>query len=190
MTEHQSTLPRLAQSHPQAGCASASGPAFAEGFRFGVRLLVSGGQTGVDRGALDAAITIGLPHGGWCPRDRKAEDGPIPRQYQLLEMTSEDYSHRTRQNVLDSQATLILSQGHLSGGTALTRRLAEELNRPLLVIKQEAAQEAQLVLQIQQWLAELQPPVLNVAGPRESQRPGIGDWANRIIQAVFTSARR
>src|SRR5688572_12994856 len=89
-----------------------------------VQRIVSGGQTGVDRGALDAAIALGIEHGGWCPRGRLAEDGQIPRRYQLTETKTSKYRERTERNVLDSDGTLILFRALLSGGTELTRRLA------------------------------------------------------------------
>ena len=94
--------------------------------------IVSGGQTGVDRGALDAAIELAIPHGGWCPRGRLAEDGPIPEQYGLIETDSPDYPSRTQRNVVESDATLILFRGRIAGGTELTFRLAEEHQRPRL----------------------------------------------------------
>ncbi|MEE3218652.1 MAG: putative molybdenum carrier protein, partial [Planctomycetota bacterium] len=80
-----------------------------------IQKLISGGQTGVDRGALDVAIQLNIPHGGWCPRDRRAADGQIPRQYQLTETELVDYKERTERNVIDSDATLILVRGPLSG---------------------------------------------------------------------------
>ncbi|MEM8679348.1 MAG: putative molybdenum carrier protein, partial [Planctomycetota bacterium] len=92
--------------------------------------VVSGGQTGVDRGALDAAIYLGLPHGGWCPRGRLAEDGVIPARYELQETTAPQYAVRTEKNVIDSDATLILHSGPLSGGTKYTRAMAEKHQRP------------------------------------------------------------
>ena len=92
--------------------------------------IISGGQTGVDRGALDAAISLGIPHGGWCPRGRLAEDGRIPDRYQLRETDSPDYPSRTEQNVLDSDATLILYRGRIAGGTEFTLRLAQQHGRP------------------------------------------------------------
>src|SRR5690606_30676655 len=95
--------------------------------------VVSGGQTGVDRAALDAALRLGLPCGGWCPAGRWAEDGPIPERYPLRETESADPAERTARNVRDSDATLILSPRPLRGGTAGTREVAERLGRPFHV---------------------------------------------------------
>ena len=96
--------------------------------------VVSGGQTGVDRAALDAARALGLPSGGWCPRGRKAEDGAIPTEYPLRETPGDDYAQRTEWNVRDASATLVLTRGQPSPGTALTIELARRLERPLLVL--------------------------------------------------------
>jgi hypothetical protein len=113
-----------------------------------VRKIVSGGQSGVDRGALDAAMTIGLECGGWCPRGRRAEDGVIADIYSLQETPSTDYNQRTEWNVRDSDATLILNEGALVGGTALTLELARRLNKPCLVIQLDE----QLSEEISPWL--------------------------------------
>ena len=102
--------------------------------------IISGGQTGVDRAALDAAIELGIPHGGWCPRGRRAEDGAIPTRYQLKEIEGIDYSERTRRNILESDATLILTSGPLQGGTLLTFNLCNKLGRPVRVVQLEPQQ--------------------------------------------------
>jgi predicted Rossmann fold nucleotide-binding protein DprA/Smf involved in DNA uptake len=96
-----------------------------------VRKIVSGGQTGVDRAALDIALALGIPCGGWCPRGRGAEDGVIPARYPLQETCSHDYAERTRRNVIDSDGTLILAIGALHGGTLLTAQLAEKAASPV-----------------------------------------------------------
>ena len=147
--------------------------------------IVSGGQTGVDRGALDAAIALGIAHGGWCPRGRLAEDGRIPDRYELLETDSPDYSVRTEQNVLDSDATLILYRGRLSGGTELTLHLAERHRRPHMVVDLDRPCPAE---EVRQWLHSQQAEVLNVAGPRESQNPGIAARTAEFLAQVFGPA--
>jgi hypothetical protein len=144
--------------------------------------IVSGGQTGVDRGALDAAIELGIAHGGWCPRGRLAEDGRIPRRYRLAETDSPEYRARTEQNVLDSDATLILYRGRLSGGTELTLQLALTHGKPCLAVDLEAAPELDA---IRRWLAESAPEILNVAGPRESQCPGIASEAADFLRRLL-----
>lgn len=96
-----------------------------------IKKIISGGQTGVDQGALDGAIHCSITHGGWIPAGRKTECGPLPEKYNMQEMKSSFYPDRTRQNIIDSDATLIISRGSLSGGTALTYKIAKELGKPL-----------------------------------------------------------
>lgn len=147
--------------------------------------IVSGGQTGVDRGALDAAIASGIPHGGWCPRGRLAEDGTIPAHYQLTETDSPEYHLRTEKNVLDSDATLILCRGELKGGTKLTRQLAARHARPCLVVDLDQSIDLD---EIRRWILQSQVATLNVAGPRESQSPGISAQAEELIRRLFTES--
>ena len=144
--------------------------------------IVSGGQTGVDRAALDAAIALGIPHGGWCPRGRMAEDGPIPDRYELTETDSPEYWVRTERNVLDSDATLILYRERLSGGTELTLRLARQHDRPHLVVDMEDPPSSDT---FHAWMQTNQVGVLNVAGPRESQNPEIAAAAQWFLQTMF-----
>lgn len=149
-----------------------------------LKKIVSGGQTGVDRAALDVAVFLDIEHGGWCPLGRRAEDGPIPENYQLTETQARDYAIRTEKNVTDSDGTLILYRQRTTGGTELTRRLAQKWDRPLLCIDlDELESGAQEVLQanFQDWLNQHAIQVLNVAGPRESSCPGISQLAERIL---------
>lgn len=146
--------------------------------------IVSGGQTGVDRAALDVAIEQGIPHGGWCPRGRIAEDGSIPVRYQLTEHESASYPARTEQNVIDSDATLILYEGSLRGGSSLTKRFCIEHKRRFLAVRMND----QALMKVRDWLDEHRPRVLNTAGPRESTRPGIGDRTLDFLHRVLTSS--
>ena len=147
--------------------------------------LVSGAQTGVDMAALDAALAIGIPCGGWVPRGRFNEDGPIPARYPVAETTRRKLAQRTEWNVRDSDATLILSRGALSGGSALTRRLAQRYAKRCLVIDLAAATAEEAVGQISSWLEMVEGSVLNVAGPRRSSDPGIYALAYPVIEAVL-----
>jgi len=152
-----------------------------------LRRIVSGGQTGVDRAALDVAIACKVPHGGWCPAGRRAEDGPIDPRYQLRETESEKYDERTEKNVIDSDGTLILCRGELTGGTKLTRRYTRRHKRPLRVVDfDEIANHKAAVDDVRRWLASQQIEVLNVAGPRESTAPGIGTEAAAFLRKLFS----
>ncbi len=144
--------------------------------------VISGGQTGVDRAALDAALDAGLDCGGWCPKGRRAEDGTIPDRYPLKETESADYRDRTRRNIADSDGTLILVVGAISGGTALTRELALAMPKPLCVIDLDSPAPWSEVCG---WIRDNDIRTLNVAGPRESQRPGIADRAVEYLSALF-----
>lgn len=144
--------------------------------------IISGGQTGVDRGALEAAIAFGIEHGGWCPRGRLSEDGSIPSRYTLREMESTEYAVRTEQNIIDSDATLILHDGPLRGGTLLTKRLAMRLKKPLLAVP--IAPEFDPA-PVRRWLCEVRPEILNVAGPRGSSHRGIEDRARCAMLRVL-----
>lgn len=149
-----------------------------------IERIVSGGQTGVDRGALDAALRAGVPVGGWCPRGRRAEDGVIPTVYPLQETPSTSYTERTRRNVIDSDGTLILNSGcALTGGTAFTKTVAEQTGKPHLVVDFKADTDP---LSIVAWLEGANIEILNVAGPRESQNPGIQDLADRFVSDVLS----
>ena len=150
------------------------------------RKLVSGGQVGVDRAALDWAIENGVPHGGWCPLGRRAIDGPLPDRYQLREADSPAYVHRTRLNVRDSEATLIINQGALEGGTRLTLRYAEELGKPCLYVQADDDQPLDALAEaIRQWLTEGKYHTLNIAGPRETQRKGIYAITRQLLDRAL-----
>lgn len=150
-----------------------------------VERIVSGGQTGVDRAALDTALLLGIPSGGWCPRGRKAEDGPIDARYPLRETPSADYPERTEWNVRDSDGTLVLTRGRPSGGTAFTIALARRHGRPLLVLDLEQGPDPS---EVQRWTETSEVAILNIAGPRESQQPGIQDEARRFLEEALGSS--
>lgn len=149
-----------------------------------VSRIVSGGQTGADRAALDWAIVSGVPHGGWCPRGRKAEDGVLAAKYQLRETASTDYRQRTRQNVIDSDGTLVVNLGTLYGGTLKTVQLAQSLGKPHFVLQLDAGVRDEDVQQLLDWLRRESIAMLNVAGPRESKRPGIYALVNELLERV------
>ncbi len=146
------------------------------------RKIVSGGQTGVDRAALDVALELGVPCGGWCPRGRLAEDGMIDERYPLRETESPEYPVRTEMNVKDSDATLILTQGQVAGGTARTLELAEKYRKAHMVVDLSRAKDPAIV---RKWLEFNQVGTLNVAGPRESEIPGIYGKAAGFLRKIL-----
>ncbi|MGA3285128.1 MAG: putative molybdenum carrier protein [Verrucomicrobiota bacterium] len=149
--------------------------------------IISGGQTGVDRAALDFAIQHGYEHGGWCPRGRLAEDGVIPPIYQFRETESAEYEERTDKNVLDSDATLIVvRKKELSGGTAFTKACTEQHGRSLLVVCERDG-VSQSAAALSEFLKRNKVRTLNVAGPRESQAPGIGKFVVTLLETVLMS---
>ena len=155
----------------------------AEPIRFCQR-IVSGGQTGADRSALDFAIKNGYPHGGWAPRGREAEDGSIPMKYQLTELADGGYRQRTRCNVEDSDGTLIVNLGELDSGSQATQAFAESMGKPYLVVQLDAGVSADTAARVLAWLREQAIQTLNVAGPRESKRPGIYHLTGKLLEAI------
>ncbi|MGH8503476.1 MAG: putative molybdenum carrier protein [Gammaproteobacteria bacterium] len=148
--------------------------------------IVSGGQTGVDRAALDAAMAAGLEVAGWCPRGRRAEDGIIADRYPLEETPQRDYRQRTEWNVRDADGTLVLYWGELHNGTLATVRFARDTHRrPLLLVN---LLEPLGVREAAKWVADNDIQTLNVAGPRESSRRGIYRMAYDYLETLFREA--
>ena len=140
----------------------------------------------MDRAALDVALALELPCGGWCPRDRRAEDGPISARYPLCQTPSHDPAERTRWNVRDADATLALLRGGAGGGTALALDHARALGRPLQIIDLAAGIAAASSLpSVRDWLQRETIHVLNVAGPRESESPGIYREARAFLLGIL-----
>ena len=138
-----------------------------------IEKVVSGGQTGVDRAALDAAIEVGIGCGGWYPRNRRAEDGIFPKRYPLKQTNGSNYFERTRRNVEDTNGTLILASGKLNGGTLATLDYARRIGKPFLIIDLDKPNREHRFNGINEWLDVHRIKALNVAGPRESEGPGI-----------------
>lgn len=147
--------------------------------------IISGGQTGVDRAALDVAIGLGIPHGGWCPKGRKAEDGKLDDRYELMETESEDYSERTKRNIRDSDATLIIVPStpiQVTDGTILTIHEVKEKSKLFLIVD---LSEKEMIKEIADWILNNNIQILNIAGPRESQSPGIYQSSSKILFEVL-----
>lgn len=134
--------------------------------------IVSGGQSGVDRGALDAALALNAPCGGWCPEGRQSEDGVIDFRYPLTILPGAGYLERTRQNVIDSDATLIINHGGLSGDTLYTLECCDDMDKPVLVIQARRQSTEACVRAAREFVSDNGILVLNVAGPRASEWPG------------------
>jgi hypothetical protein len=147
-----------------------------------VEKIVSGGQTGVDRAALDVALELNIPCGGWCPAGRRAEDGRIPDRYPLIETPAAEYRQRTEWNVRDSDGTLILTRGLPTGGTRLTIEVAKRLDRPYLVVDLNNTFD---VAAIKEWITTQQILILNVAGPREEEKPDVARQAAAKLRQLL-----
>jgi hypothetical protein len=144
--------------------------------------IISGGQTGVDRAALDVALELGIPCGGWCPKGRRAEDGVIPDRYPLEESSSAEYPLRTELNVQDADGTLILTWGRPMGGTLLTLKIARKHHKPFLLIDLAEATDD---TRVRYWIQNTAIQILNVAGPRESEAPGVHNRALTFLREIF-----
>lgn len=149
--------------------------------------VVSGGQTGVDRAALDAAIALHIPHGGYCTKGRRAEDGYITFRYHLTELDDLKYEVRTERNVMESDGTLIIADERLTGGTLLTSKLCAERKKPLLKITSAGPEDPE---SFHQWLSDSGISTLNVAGPRESRTPGIYQRTFDLLSALLERYKR
>jgi len=147
--------------------------------------IISGGQTGADQGALDTAIRLGIDHGGWIPRGRKTEAGPLPDKYDLTEMPTDEYHLRTEKNVVSAEATVIFSHGPLSGGSLLTQQVAERHGRPWLHVDLNTASAFDAARNLNDWIRTYNIRVLNVAGARASQDPHIYQATADILESTY-----
>lgn len=151
-----------------------------------LKKIIAGGQTGVDRAALDVALAINIAHGGWCPKGRCAEDGVIPARYHLWETSSNDYSERTRLNIETADGTLILVPSlplSVTDGTQLTIQLVQQKNKPHLIVDLSSSYN---VAEVLTWLSDNDIEILNIAGPRESQSVGIYHLSRCMLGKLFT----
>jgi hypothetical protein len=146
--------------------------------------IISGGQCGVDRAALDFALQKGMGCGGWCPKGRKAEDGTIPERYPLKETPSEEYSERTKCNVDDSEGILIIYLDRMDEGTEFTLRYAKEKSKPVFLFRESEWID---IAEFNGWLNVNNIKVLNVVGPRESNAKGAYEFALNTLEEILTN---
>lgn len=151
-----------------------------------IQKIVSGGQTGVDRAAFDAALRHGISIGGFVPKGRWAEDGTVPARYAgLIETGTPEPSERTRMNVISSDGTLIFYFGKLEGGSLETAAIARSLGKPLLIIDLDDTPDPDAAAMAADWVRENQVTVLNIAGPRASEAPGIYENVTSVLNKLF-----
>jgi hypothetical protein len=150
-----------------------------------IKKIISGGQTGADLAALDTAIKLAIPHGGWIPKGRITEEGPLPDKYQLQEMPTDSYPKRTEQNVIDSDGTLIISHGSLTGGSAYTRKMAMKHSKPWFHTDLNKLATFQAAMVIEDWISKNGIETLNIAGPRVSKDPQIYGLVTVILELVY-----
>lgn len=147
--------------------------------------IISGGQTGADRAALDFAIKHNIPYSGWIPKGRKTEDGQLPHRYMLQEMPTDAYSQRTEKNILDSDGTVIVSHGLLSGGSALTREFAIQHSKSWIHFDMDELTIDVVAERCLSWLTRNEIKILNVAGPRGSKDPKIYKATMELLEEVL-----
>lgn len=151
--------------------------------------IISGGQTGADRGALDGAVSCSFPYGGAVPAGRKCEDGPLPQRYLMEELASGHYRDRTEKNVVDADATLIVSHGALTGGSALTQEIARRLKKPCLHIDFDQVSPDEACEEATGWVEQHMIKILNVAGPRSSSDPEIYGLTRLLIANLISGVQ-
>jgi len=150
-----------------------------------IKKIISGGQTGADRAALDFAIDNDIPHGGWIPKGRITEGGQLPDKYRLQEMETTSYDKRTEQNVIDSDGTVIVSHGELTGGSALTQTFAIKHHKPRLHLDMDNSTITEAADSLNNWIEKNKISTLNIAGSRASKDNKINQVTRDILEAAF-----
>ncbi|MBF0118993.1 MAG: putative molybdenum carrier protein [Desulfobacterales bacterium] len=150
-----------------------------------IKKIISGGQTGADQAGLDVAINLNIPHGGWIPKGRITENGKLPDKYLLQEMPTSSYEKRTEKNVIESNGTLIISHGKLTGGSKLTQEFSEKHTRPCLHIDLDEISLSKAAQLVKFWIDNNDIEILNIAGPRASSDPRIYNSVKELLEAVL-----
>ena len=148
--------------------------------------VISGGQTGADRAGLDAALHFSIPHGGWCPKGRRSEDGPISKRYKLQETEESGYVMRTIFNAEEADGTIIFAYNPNSPGTRCTVQALDEADRPYILLDLNGVPIEEAITYVVDFIRRFQVEVLNIAGNRESSAPGITDQVRRILLEAFS----
>lgn len=148
--------------------------------------IISGGQTGADRGGLDAALELGIPHGGTCPRGRKADDGSIPPRYRLRESEAGDGPERIEANVREGDGTLVLTFGRLTGATRQIAEFARKHGKPCLHLDLNIEPTDDAVRRVRAWIGENRIHIINCAGARESESAGLQAAVKDLLIRVFS----
>ena len=153
----------------------------------GITKIISGGQTGADRAGLDVALLHDFPHGGWCPKGRKAEDGPIDAQFDLTETPISNYLQRTEWNVRNSDGTIVFTIAkEVTGGSMRTVEFAKKHKKPCLHLSQATSRQPEL--EVTEFIKHHDVKLLNIAGSRESKEPGINEWVQQVLnRALFST---
>ncbi len=150
-----------------------------------IQKIISGGQTGASRAALDVAINLSIPYGGWTPKGRLTEDGSLPDAYQLNEMPTSSFAKGIQQNIADSDGTLILTRGDPADGAEIAIKIARKRKHPFLHVDLDATPALQTALLITEWINENRIEVLHVTGSRASKAPGIYESTLHILESVY-----
>jgi len=154
-----------------------------------LRQIVSGGQTGADRAALDAALNSSFPCGGWCPEGRLAEDGPLPTKYPLQELPGAGYRQRTIKNIETSDGTAIFYFNRPAGGTELTLIQCIRLHKPYQLIDASEISPARASSILEDFVDQHGIAILNVAGPSETRSPSVHSYVQEAVQSLIEASR-
>jgi hypothetical protein len=154
-----------------------------------IKKIISGGQTGADQAALDSAIQLDMPHGGWVPKGRITQEGSLPDKYKLQEIPDDSYPSHTEQNVIDSDGTVIITHGKLYDGSDYAREMSVKHGRPWIKIDLDITAPLDAALKISNWIIENSIAILNITGSSADKDPKIYEKTRDIIDGVIHLTR-